>query len=51
MVTRPSTGKYIGVIQVIQVDYGNRAVCRPDKALLNDQIQKGDHVEADTKAH
>lgn len=51
VVTRPSTGKYIGVIQVIQVDYGNRAVCRPDKALLNDQIQKGDHVEADTKAH
>ena len=32
VVTRPSTGKYIGMIEVIQVDYPNRAVCRPDKA-------------------
>ena len=28
-----STGKYIGMIEVIQADYGNRAVCRPDKAI------------------
>ena len=49
VVTRPSTGKYIGIIQVIQVDYGNRAVCRPDKATQSDQIQKGDHVKADNK--
>ena len=48
-VTRPSTGKYIGMIEVIQVDYPNRAVCRPDKAMQNDQIQKGDHVKAYTK--
>ena len=48
VVTRPSTGKYIGVIEVIQVDYPNRAVCRPDKAKQSDQIQKGDHVKAIT---
>jgi len=48
-VTRPSTGKYVGVIEVIQVDYPNRAVCRPDTAMQNDQIQKGDHVKAITK--
>ena len=49
VVTRPSTGKYIGMIEVIQVDYPNRAVCRPDKSLQSDQIQKGDHVKAYTK--
>jgi hypothetical protein len=48
-VTRPSTGRYIGKIEVIQVDYPNRAVCRPDNKSLSDQIQKGDHVKADTK--
>ncbi|MEI8373019.1 MAG: hypothetical protein WCJ35_09340 [Planctomycetota bacterium] len=46
VVTRPSTGRYIGMIEVIQVDYPNRAVCRPDKSTLTDQIQKGDHVKA-----
>jgi len=46
VVTRPSTGKYIGMIEVIQVDYPNRAVCRPDKSMQNDPIQKGDHVKA-----
>jgi hypothetical protein len=46
VVTRPSTGKYIGLIEVIQADYPNRAVCRPDKSSLSDQIQKGDHVKA-----
>ena len=45
----PARGKYIGMIEVIQVDYPNRAVCRPDKAMLSDQIQKGDHVKAYTK--
>jgi predicted nucleic acid-binding Zn-ribbon protein len=49
IVTRPSTGKYIGMIVVIQVDYPNRAVCRPDKEQQLDQIQKGDHVKAYTK--
>ena len=45
-VTRPSTGKYIGDIEVIQVNYPNRAVCRPDKSMQRDQIQKGDYVQA-----
>ena len=49
VVTRPSTGKYIGMVEVIQVDFPNRAVCRPDKSSLSDQIQKGDHVKAYTK--
>jgi len=49
VVTRPSTGKYIGIIEVIQVDYGNRAVCRPESKSMNDQIQRGDHVKAYTK--
>ncbi|MGO9108993.1 MAG: hypothetical protein ACLP9L_07150 [Thermoguttaceae bacterium] len=48
-VTHPSNGKYVGVIEVKRVDYPNRAVCRPDKAMLNDPIQKGDHVKAITK--
>jgi hypothetical protein len=48
VVTRPSVGKYIGVIEVTRVDYPNRAVCRPDKQSLSEQIQKGDHVEAKT---
>ena len=48
-VTRPSTGKYIGEIVVTRVDYPNRAVCRPVKAMLNDQIQRGDHVKAISK--
>jgi len=48
-VTRPSIGKYIGVIEVIRVDYPNRAVCRPDKSRQSDQIQKGDHVKAIAK--
>ena len=46
VVTRPSNGKYIGIIEVIQVDDPSRAVCRPDKATQNDQIQKGDRVQA-----
>ena len=50
VVTRPSTGKYIGKIEVIQADLGNRAVCRPDKASMSDQIQRGDHVKAETKS-
>ena len=50
VVTRPSAGfKYIGVIEVIQVEYPNRAVCRPDKGVTSDQIQRGDHVKAYTK--
>ena len=49
VVTRPSTGKYIGIIEVIHADSPNRSVCRPDKASANDQIQKGDHVKAYTK--
>ena len=49
VVTRPSTGKYIGIIEVINADSPNRAVCRPDKARQSDQIQKGDHVKAETK--
>ncbi len=49
VVTRPSTGKYIGMIEVIRADDGNRAVCRPDKASQSDQIQKGDRVTAYTK--
>jgi hypothetical protein len=50
IVTRPSTGKYISMIDVVRVDDPNRAVCRPDKASQNDQIQKGDQVDAYTKA-
>ena len=38
------------MIEVIQADYPNRAVCRPDNKLLTDQIQKGDHVKADIKS-
>jgi hypothetical protein len=49
VVTRPSSGKYIGVVEVIRVEYPNRSVCRPDKALTSDVIQKGDRVEAETK--
>ncbi len=50
VVTRPSSGgKYVGMIDVIQADSPNRAVCRPDKSSLNDQIQKGDRVQAYTK--
>jgi hypothetical protein len=50
VVTRPSTGKYIGVIQVIQADWPDRAVCQPDKSRQLDQFQKGDHVKANTKS-
>jgi predicted Holliday junction resolvase-like endonuclease len=50
VVTRPSVSKYIGKMQVIRVDYPNRAVCRPDRPSLNDQIQRGDHVETDAKS-
>ena len=51
VVTRPSSGgKYVGEIVVSRVDYPNRAVCKPDKAMLNDQIQRGDHVKAISKA-
>jgi hypothetical protein len=49
-VTRPSTQKYIGKIEVIRVDYPNRAVCRADKQSLLDQIQRGDHVKLDMKS-
>jgi hypothetical protein len=49
VVTRPSTGKYIGKIEVIRVDDPNRAVCWPDRSVQNAQIQRGDHVKADTK--
>jgi hypothetical protein len=50
-VTRPSTGHYIGDVVVYEVNYPNRAVCRPDKATMRDQIQKYDHVQASlTKA-
>ncbi len=49
VVTRPSTGKYIGIIEVINADSPNRAVCRPVPGSQNDQIQKGDHVKAETK--
>jgi small-conductance mechanosensitive channel len=49
VVTRPSTGKYIGKIEVTRVDYPNRAVCYPVKGSLNDQVQRGDHVKAETK--
>jgi len=48
-VIRPSTNKYVGMIDVVKVDYPNRAVCRPDKQMQNDQIQKGDHVYAKTR--
>jgi hypothetical protein len=50
IVTRPSVNKYIGKIEVIRVDYPNRAVCRPDRASLSDQIQRGDRVDTDTKS-
>ena len=46
MVIRPSTNNYVGDIEVIQVNYPNRAVCRPDKSTLRLPIQKGDHVKA-----
>ncbi len=49
VVTRP--GKYVGIIVVTQVDWPNRAVCRPDTPSLSSQIQKGDHVKAYTIAH
>jgi len=49
VVTRPSTNKYIGVIEVTSVEYPNRAVCHPDRARQNDQIYKGDHVKAISK--
>ncbi len=46
-VTRPSNGnQYVGDIQVIQVDYPNRAVCRAVKETMRDQIQLYDHVQA-----
>ena len=49
-VFRPSAGgKYIGKIEVIQAEFGNLAVCRPDKKFMLDQIQRGDHVKADVK--
>ncbi len=51
VVTRPSTGKYIGIIDVIQVDYPNRAVCRPESKSMNDQIQRGDRVQPYTKSN
>ena len=45
-VTRPATGKYLGDIEVIQVNSSYRAVCRVDKATQTAQIQKGDYVQA-----
>jgi hypothetical protein len=45
-VTRPNTGSYVGDIEVIKVDWPNRAVCQPLKATQRDQIQKGDYVQA-----
>ena len=46
VVTRPSTGKYIGVIDVIQVNDPNRGLPSRPGESLNDRIQKGDHVKA-----
>jgi hypothetical protein len=47
-VTRPSMGAnhYIGDIVVSSVPYPHRAVCRPDKSSMLQQIQKYDHVQA-----
>jgi hypothetical protein len=45
-VTRPSTGSYVGDIEVVRVDWPNRAVCRPIKDMQRDLIQKGDYVKA-----
>ena len=49
VVTRPSTGKYICKIEVIQVDSPYRAVCRPVPGSESDKTQKGDHVKAYTQ--
>jgi hypothetical protein len=38
--------KYVGEIVVTEVNYPNRAVCRPDTSMQSDQIQKDDHVKA-----
>ena len=46
-VTRPGNGnQYVGDIQVIQVDYPNRAVARPVKETMRTPIEKYDHVQA-----
>ena len=47
-VVRPNTGKYVGDIEVISANYPNRAVCRVDKAMQRDQLQKGDRVAVST---
>jgi hypothetical protein len=45
-VTRPSTGHYIGDIIIYKVPSPNRAVGRPDKPTMRDQIQTHDNVQA-----
>jgi hypothetical protein len=45
-VTRPSTGHYIGDIVIYKVPSPNRAVGRPDKPTMRDQIQTHDNVQA-----
>ncbi len=47
VVTRPSSGgKYVGLIKVCNSVNSRTVRYRPDKSLLNDRIQKGDHVKA-----
>ena len=43
----PSTSKYIGVIEVVQAEYGNRP-SRPDKSRKRPDPE-GDHVKAYVK--
>ena len=50
MVVRPSTGKLIGCIEVIQVDCPNQALCRPDPKLSKAPIQRGDYLRTMPKA-
>jgi septal ring factor EnvC (AmiA/AmiB activator) len=45
-VTSSKTGQYVGDVQVVQVPNPNRAVARPVKETMREQIQKYDHVQA-----
>ena len=45
-VVRLSNKSYVGRIEVVNADFPNRAVCRPDASMQRSQIQKGDHVYA-----
>ncbi len=50
IVTSHTTNNYVGDIDVVRVDYPNRAVCRPVSDMMRVQIQKGDYVKASLKS-